>query len=82
MDLQFCRFPDLPPIEPPAELCLPNPGVWRVAARWLHDHQPDEGGQVAVEKILEYSRRTAARRVRQARAAGLLPPTTPGKRKA
>lgn len=31
---------------------------------------------------LGYTRRTAARRIQQARAAGLLPPTTQGKRKA
>ena len=37
---------NLPPLEPPAELRLPNPGLWRVASRWLHDHQPDEGGRV------------------------------------
>lgn len=34
-----------PPLEPPAELAgAVNPGVWRVAARWWRDHQPDEGG--------------------------------------
>jgi hypothetical protein len=37
----------------------------------------------AVRLVLSYgSHRTAARRVQEARAAGLLPPTTPGKRKA
>jgi hypothetical protein len=36
----------------------------------------------AVSLLLGYSERTAARRVQQARAAGLLPATTPGKRKA
>jgi len=36
----------------------------------------------AVEMVLGYSQRTAARRVEQARAAGLLPKTTQGKRKA
>jgi hypothetical protein len=36
----------------------------------------------AVALLLGYSERTAARRVQQAREAGLLPPTTPGKRKA
>ncbi|HEY6422638.1 MAG TPA: hypothetical protein VIY28_05180 [Pseudonocardiaceae bacterium] len=36
----------------------------------------------AVELLLGYSARTAARRVAQAREAGLLPRTTPGKRKA
>lgn len=42
------------------------------------DHQPTK----AVGLILGYTQRTAARRVEQARAAGLLPPTTPGKPKA
>jgi hypothetical protein len=36
----------------------------------------------AVQLAGSYSERTAARRVQQARAAGLLPRTTPGKRKA
>ena len=37
----------------------------------------------AVRLVLSYgSHRTAARRVQEARAAGLLPPTTPGQRKA
>jgi hypothetical protein len=36
----------------------------------------------AVSLLLGYSERTAARRVQQAREAGLLPATTPGKRKA
>ena len=36
----------------------------------------------AVSLLLGYSERTAARRVQQARDAGLLPATTPGKRKA
>jgi hypothetical protein len=36
----------------------------------------------AVALLLDYSPRTAARRVQQARAAGLLPQTTQGKRKA
>jgi hypothetical protein len=36
----------------------------------------------AVSLLLGYSDRTAARRVQQARTAGLLPATTPGKRKA
>lgn len=34
-----------PPKEPPPELQMPNPGVWRVLAMWWHDHQPDEGGK-------------------------------------
>lgn len=41
------------------------------------DGRPTE----AVQVMLGYSRRTAARRVQQAREAGLLPPTTPGKKK-
>jgi hypothetical protein len=36
----------------------------------------------AVADLLGYEMRTAARRVERARADGLLPPTTPGKRKA
>jgi hypothetical protein len=36
----------------------------------------------AVQLAGNYSERTAARRIQQARAAGLLPKTTPGKRKA
>jgi hypothetical protein len=36
----------------------------------------------AVSLVFGYSERTAARRVQQARKAGLLPATTPGKRKA
>ena len=36
----------------------------------------------AVAMLCGYSERTAARRVQQARAAGLLPKTTPGKRRA
>jgi hypothetical protein len=36
----------------------------------------------AVQLAGGYSERTAARRTQQARAAGLLPKTTPGKRKA
>jgi hypothetical protein len=41
------------------------------------------GPTAAVRLLLGYkSERTAARRVQQARAAGLLPATTPGKRKA
>jgi hypothetical protein len=42
------------------------------------DGRPTE----AVQVRLNYSRRTAARRVQQARAAGLLPATTPGKKRA
>ena len=41
------------------------------------DGRPTE----AVQVRFGYSRRTAARRVEQARAAGLLPPTTPGKKR-
>jgi hypothetical protein len=36
----------------------------------------------AVSLLLGYTERTAARRVQQARAAGLLPETTKGKRRA
>jgi hypothetical protein len=43
----------------------------------------DKGPTKAVELLVGYdSARTAARRVQQAREAGLLPATTPGKRKA
>jgi hypothetical protein len=43
----------------------------------------DAGPTQAVRLVLRYSsERTAARRVQQAREAGLLPATTPGKRKA
>ncbi|WP_210441500.1 hypothetical protein [Nocardioides xinjiangensis] len=41
------------------------------------NHRPTE----AVQLRFGYSRRTAARRIQQARAAGLLPKTTPGKKK-
>jgi Holliday junction resolvasome RuvABC DNA-binding subunit len=37
---------------------------------------------VEAVEALGYSRRTAARRIQQARLKGLLPPTTQGKRKA
>jgi hypothetical protein len=40
-------------------------------------HKPAE----TVAKMLGYSKRTAARRIKQAEEAGLLPPTTPGKRR-
>jgi hypothetical protein len=40
------------------------------------------GRPVAAVEELGYSRRTAARRIQQARSKGLLPPTTQGKRKA
>lgn len=36
----------------------------------------------AVAQLFDYSDRTAARRIQEARAAGLLPPTTKGKKKA
>ncbi|MGH3669589.1 MAG: DUF6214 family protein [Pseudonocardiaceae bacterium] len=42
----------------------------------------DASPTLAVEKLFGYSPRTAARLVAQARDAGLLPATTPGKRKA
>ena len=51
--------------------------VARVYRENLHD-RPTE----AVQNVLGYSSRTASRRVQQARAAGLLPPTTRGKRRA
>jgi hypothetical protein len=50
-------------------------------ARVYRDHV-DNAPTKAVELLLDYSERTAARRVQQARDAGLLPKTTPGKRKA
>ncbi|MGH2600364.1 MAG: hypothetical protein ACRDJ9_13385 [Dehalococcoidia bacterium] len=34
-----------PPKEPPRELQMTNPGVWRVLAMWWYDHQPDAGGK-------------------------------------
>ncbi|MGH3739057.1 MAG: hypothetical protein ACRDT6_26180 [Micromonosporaceae bacterium] len=34
-----------PPKEPPAELEMPAPGLWRVFAMWWYDHQPDAGGR-------------------------------------
>lgn len=50
-------------------------------ARVYREHL-DASPTRAVSLLLGYSERTAARRVQQARAAGLLPATTPGKRKA
>jgi hypothetical protein len=50
-------------------------------ARVYREHV-DASPTRAVAMLLGYSTRTAARRVQQARAAGLLPKTTPGKRKA
>jgi hypothetical protein len=50
-------------------------------ARVYRDHI-DAAPTRAVETLLGYTERTAARRVQQARAAGLLPKTTPGKRQA
>ncbi|MGH2602044.1 MAG: hypothetical protein ACRDJ9_21985 [Dehalococcoidia bacterium] len=36
-----------PPLEPPAELNLTyGHRVWRLAARWWREHQPDESGHV------------------------------------
>jgi len=49
----------------------------RVAA--VYREHADGHPTKAVEELLGYSARTAARRVERARAAGLLPPTTPGK---
>lgn len=48
----------------------------------IYRQHADSAPTKAVEELLGYSARTAARRVQQARAAGLLPQTTPGKRKA
>jgi hypothetical protein len=50
-------------------------------ARVYREHV-DSAPTRAVQLSGGYSERTAARRVQQARAAGLLPQTTPGKRKA
>jgi hypothetical protein len=50
-------------------------------ARVYREHV-DESPTQAVGIILGLTERTAARRVQQARAAGLLPKTTPGKRRA
>jgi hypothetical protein len=50
-------------------------------ARIYREHV-DASPTHAVQMLRGYSERTAARRVQQARAAGLLPPTTPGKRRA
>jgi hypothetical protein len=50
-------------------------------AKVYREHVDASPTQV-VKLLLGYSERTAARRVQQAREAGLLPKTTPGKRKA
>ena len=50
-------------------------------ARVYREHV-DSSPTRAVGLLLGYGDRTAARRVQQAREAGLLPKTTPGKRKA
>lgn len=50
-------------------------------ARVYRDHVSGNP-TTAVARLLGYTPRTAARRVAQAREAGLLPATTPGKRKA
>lgn len=50
-------------------------------ARIYREHV-DASPTQAVAMLGGYTTRTAARRVQQARAAGLLPATTPGKRKA
>lgn len=46
----------------------------------LYRENPDAPTQ-AVEMLLGYSKRTAARRVKQAEEAGLLPVTSPGKKR-
>lgn len=59
----------------------PSPAELEEVARVYRDAidgRPTE----AVQTMLGYSRRTAARRVQQARAAGLLPATSPGKKNA
>lgn len=48
----------------------------------VYREHADSAPTKAVGELLSYSTRTAARRVEQARAAGLLPPTTPGRKKA
>lgn len=59
----------------------PHPGELQQVAEIYRAHV---GGHptAAVESLLGMSRRTAARRVQQARAAGLLPATTPGRKEA
>ncbi len=45
--VQLLYSPDNPPPkEPPAELQMPNPGVWRVFAMCWYAHQPDGSGKV------------------------------------
>jgi hypothetical protein len=51
-------------------------------AKVYREHLADVPTQMVRELLGYKSDRTAARRVQQARAAGLLPQTTPGKRKA
>jgi hypothetical protein len=51
-------------------------------AKVYREHLADVPTQMVKELLGYKSTRTAARRVQQARDAGLLPPTTPGKRKA
>jgi hypothetical protein len=51
-------------------------------AKVYREHVGQRNPTQIVATVLGYSERTAARRIQQARQAGLLPPTTPGKRKA
>lgn len=51
-------------------------------AQVYREHVEHRNPTETVAMVLGYTRRTAARRVQQARDADLLPPTTPGKRKA
>jgi len=50
-------------------------------ARVYREHF-DQSPSQAVQMLLGYSERTAGRRIRQAREAGLLPATSPGKKRA
>lgn len=59
---------------------LGEPILNQVAA--LYRAAVDGNPTRAVERVMGYSKRTAGRRVQQARAAGLLPPTTKGKKQA
>jgi hypothetical protein len=47
----------------------------------VYRENADTAPTKAVEEFFGYSARTAARRVGQARTAGLLPPTTPGRKR-
>jgi len=69
-----------------AAVKAPRRGVTRAELEQVanvYRHNVDAKPVQQVAAIMGYgSERTAARRVQQARDAGLLPPTTPGKRKA